>query len=895
VLTTQSQTQVQQVPGGQFLATQNPDADGNDVIRRPPLPAVASIFSSNGQRSWLDDSIVLGQGTLTSFYVYVVGDGSSTAPTTTFLRLQIWRPVDPENASPITYTLVFETRVSVQITSTGYMYEWSVGPFQVDFYDQIGWTCEGDYCPICYTFDESHVVRYFNLDINTFPQVNREYEVVLGDYETSAFSVAIGYNAAPLSCSSNIAQITGPIITPNGQFAVNPSAGSYGNTVKSRSQYVLTSPAQFVTFVDYYNSFSGGNLTTIYLYISYVPNVQSMNIRLQVWRPFVTTDFLIQLVWQVQATVFPSQYTTGALYQWNIPVSDVFQVYWGDKLGFTCETLPCPVALDSSADTHNSLWFSNSLEGLSCVGENVYFDGQIFDTFSAAGVVVGYNCPVDLVFIVDSSGSIRDANVPGQLDNWQLMLDAVMNMLQIYNVDCVTDRVGLIRFSSSANNEFFLNSFCNNYDLQQKINTTSYLGAETNMAAAFDLAASIQFGNAKYGARQNVEQLVVVLTDGVANIPPVNTFNVTKAALDNLKLYVDFMYAIAITNQVNEQQIADIGTPLNSPPGIDWKDVTYFFLPTYSDLPTLVKLQETVGHFRDNCGSVNSKTPGFPGNIGATGPAGPNGSPGVPGPQGPVGPPGPGSSLPGPPGNSGSPGFPGSPGLPGATGATGPAGPGYPSACPTATCAADVVFVVDSSYTFGSANWPYMINFTASIAQLLTIGPTASQVGLVTFGSSGTQVFNLNTYTTTSQVVSAILNAGYTPNWSNENAGITTMYSSSMTAANGARANVPHVAVVVSAIAYNQGSDPALASLTAQALGIEMLSVGVAQASLSDVINIASSPEQQGVTYWYVSNFNQLYSDVQQVYTQICSYSSSSTTTGSGSLTGESWKGMVIV
>jgi hypothetical protein len=62
-------------------------------------------------------------------------------------------------------------------------------------------------------------------------------------------------------------------------------------------------------------------------------------------------------------------------------------------------------------------------------------------------------------------------------------------------------------------------------------------------------------------------------------------------------------------------------------------------------------------------------------------------------------------------------------------------------------CTVDLVFVVDTSYLFGQSNWNYMLNFTASIVQLLSVAPTATQVGFVKYGFSGTDVFFLNRYT----------------------------------------------------------------------------------------------------------------------------------------------------
>jgi hypothetical protein len=67
------------------------------------------------------------------------------------------------------------------------------------------------------------------------------------------------------------------------------------------------------------------------------------------------------------------------------------------------------------------------------------------------------------------------------------------------------------------------------------------------------------------------------------------------------------------------------------------------------------------------------------------------------------------------------------------------------------------VFLVDSCYMIGSSNWNLMMNFTASIAQRLAIGSAANQVGFVKYGSTPSTIFDLNEYTSTSQVVNAIL------------------------------------------------------------------------------------------------------------------------------------------
>ena len=185
-------------------------------------------------------------------------------------------------------------------------------------------------------------------------------------------------------------------------------------------------------------------------------------------------------------------------------------------------------------------------------------------------------------------------------------------------------------------------------------------------------------------------------------------------------------------------------------------------------------------------------------------------------------------------------------------------------------CTVDLVFVVDSSYLMGATNWNYLLNFTASIAQRLVISPTASQVGFVSYGFFGADRFFLNTYTSTSQVVNAILGLSYNADWSNEYNGITQAHSSSFLVTNGNRLSAPDIAVVISSIPYNQGPSPVSAASLAQSKNVKILSVGVDSASYSDVFSISSPPQAQNVTYWKIPTFEKLYSHVGQLYNQIC-------------------------
>jgi len=59
-------------------------------------------------------------------------------------------------------------------------------------------------------------------------------------------------------------------------------------------------------------------------------------------------------------------------------------------------------------------------------------------------------CVVDVVFVIDSSGSIRAANV-GNVDNWQLILNFTQDLVGLFNVGPAQTHVGCVEFGMLVN------------------------------------------------------------------------------------------------------------------------------------------------------------------------------------------------------------------------------------------------------------------------------------------------------------------------------------------------------------------------------------------------------------------------------------------------------------
>jgi len=70
---------------------------------------------------------------------------------------------------------------------------------------------------------------------------------------------------------------------------------------------------------------------------------------------------------------------------------------------------------------------------------------------------------------------------------------------------------------------------------------------------------------------------------------------------------------------------------------------------------------------------------------------------------------------------------------------------------------ADLVFVLDSSGSLKIENWNKVLNFVTGIVRHLDVGRLGTHVGVVYYGSSATLGFHLDKYTTTDDVIKAVL------------------------------------------------------------------------------------------------------------------------------------------
>ncbi|KAK3783391.1 hypothetical protein RRG08_001851, partial [Elysia crispata] len=127
-----------------------------------------------------------------------------------------------------------------------------------------------------------------------------------------------------------------------------------------------------------------------------------------------------------------------------------------------------------------------------------------------APVVSCADAKIDLVFVLDASTSVTEPN-------FELMKDFVKDFLYEADIDSGNVRVGVIIYSTQDHIEFQMNTYNTKADVYNAIDEIPYRYGSTNTADALKTMRSEMFTR-RNGDRPDVENICIVVTDGVSNI-----------------------------------------------------------------------------------------------------------------------------------------------------------------------------------------------------------------------------------------------------------------------------------------------------------------------------------------------------------------------------------------
>ena len=136
----------------------------------------------------------------------------------------------------------------------------------------------------------------------------------------------------------------------------------------------------------------------------------------------------------------------------------------------------------------------------------------LVDNSGTSGYISGPVCDqVDIVFLVDSSGSI-------QRNNWQIILDFMKNIVRDFTIGPNNVRIGVAIFGNDVQPMFQLNTYSSQFEILNAIDRIPFLDQTTNTPAAIRYMRTAMF-TPQNGDRPSAPNSVIIITDGVPRVP----------------------------------------------------------------------------------------------------------------------------------------------------------------------------------------------------------------------------------------------------------------------------------------------------------------------------------------------------------------------------------------
>uniref|UniRef100_H3D6Z4 Matrilin 2 n=1 Tax=Tetraodon nigroviridis TaxID=99883 RepID=H3D6Z4_TETNG len=181
----------------------------------------------------------------------------------------------------------------------------------------------------------------------------------------------------------------------------------------------------------------------------------------------------------------------------------------------------------------------------------------------------------------------------------------------------------------------------------------------------------------------------------------------------------------------------------------------------------------------------------------------------------------------------------------------------------------DFVFVIDSSRSIRPRDYEKVKTFIVNLVQFLEVGPEATRVGLLQYGSVVQPEFSLSTFSTKAEVEQAVRNMKHLATGTMTGLAIQYAAETSFTEADGARPahlHIPRIAVVVTD-GRPQDRVEEVAAQARQA-GIQIFAIGVGRVDMKTLKTIGSEPHSEHVHL--VASFSQMETLVSVFQSKLC-------------------------
>ncbi|XP_013884856.1 collagen alpha-6(VI) chain [Austrofundulus limnaeus] len=186
----------------------------------------------------------------------------------------------------------------------------------------------------------------------------------------------------------------------------------------------------------------------------------------------------------------------------------------------------------------------------------------------------------------------------------------------------------------------------------------------------------------------------------------------------------------------------------------------------------------------------------------------------------------------------------------------------------TQEAVADIVFMVDGSWSIGSENFEQIRRFLNTLVSSFDIGPDHVQMGLVQYSTDPHTEFSLNTYQNKEDILAYIKSLPYRGGGTYTGQGLDFMLKHHFVAAAGSRAQqkASQIAVVITDGKSQDDVEPYAEELRRR--GIVLYAVGIKEADEAELQLIANKPHSQHI--FSVSDFTALQGISQNIVHTLC-------------------------
>uniref|UniRef100_A0A671LK25 Collagen alpha-1(XII) chain n=1 Tax=Sinocyclocheilus anshuiensis TaxID=1608454 RepID=A0A671LK25_9TELE len=179
---------------------------------------------------------------------------------------------------------------------------------------------------------------------------------------------------------------------------------------------------------------------------------------------------------------------------------------------------------------------------------------------------------------------------------------------------------------------------------------------------------------------------------------------------------------------------------------------------------------------------------------------------------------------------------------------------------------ADLVFLVDGSWSVGRENFKFIRSFIAAMASAFDLGEDKTRVGVVQYSTDTRTEFNLNQYFKKAELLRAINSLPYKGGNTMTGEALDHLLKNMFTETAGARKGFPRVAVVIT---DGKSQDPVEGyAKRLKNAGVEIFTLGIKEADEEELKQMSSTPYRTHV--YTVPNFDMIKAVEKSLITQVC-------------------------